>query len=367
MVIVWSRRMAALGCALCIPLLATAQEAPPRTFTLDAVELVRAGNEVPGDVAHQSQRGAYTYRFSSAANQAEFERSPEKYEIQLGGACARMGPLSGEGRCEIYAVHDGKLYIFASPQCREGFLKAPEKLLDSDDPAVSADAAAQARGRELVDLAVKAHGGAAALDAVRTYRQCVESRTDYQGQSMRTDRLFLIAFPGRAREESYWGEKMWAHAAGDREGAFFTNQEFDRPMAAAQVRALRRDLNHQLLTILKSRTRPDFIAARSGPGSVNGTPVERVAVSFDGTTCTLGIDERGRVLSLAYRGRGARSALGTIEKTFLDWQTVDGVVLPTSWTATFDGEPLGEEPTKLTRVEVNPRLADELFAVPTTR
>jgi YHS domain-containing protein len=367
MFVFWSRLGTALGCALGLAALARAQDAPPRTFTLDAVELVRTGKEVSGDPAQHTRRGAYTYHFASAANRTAFEESPEKYEIQLGGACARMGPLSGEGRCDIYAVHAGKLYIFASPQCREGFLKSPEKLLETDDPPVTAEPAAQTRGRALLDQAVKAHGGAAAIDAVRTYRQCVESRTEYQGTWLRTDRLVLIAFPDRAREESYWGERMWAHAAGDRDGAFFTDQGYDRLMAAAQVRAVRRQLNRHLLTILRSRTRPDFVAACTGTGSVNGTSVDQVAVSFDGTTCTLGIDARGRVLSLAYRGRGGRSTLGTIEKTFLDWQTVDGLVLPTRWTATFDGEAPAGEPTQLSRVEVNPPLAPELFRAPIER
>lgn len=343
---------------------ALAQEVSQRTFTLDAVELISTGKEVPGKADHASKRGAYTYYFATPASKAAFEKSPAKYEIQLGGACARMGLLSGEGRCDIYAVHDGKLYIFASQQCRAGFLKVPEKLLEADDPPAAGDAAARQRGRALLDQAVKAHGGATAIDAVRTYRQRIASQTEYQGKPMCTDQVYAIAFPDRARDESYWGEKMWAHAAAGKQGAFWTNEDLDRQMADSQVRAMRRQMNRHLLTILKSRSRPDFVAAHVNDALVDGASVAHVAVSFDGTTCTLGImPASGRVLTLSYRGRGGeRNVLGMVEKTFREWQAVEGVLLPISWTTTFEGEPVGKEPTRLAKIEVNVTLDDGLFA-----
>ena len=358
-----SLALVAFAAALFMSSPSPAQDAPQRTFALDAVELISGGKEVQGDAGYSSTRGAYTYQFATPANKAEFEKTPAKYEIQLGGACARMGPLSGEGRCDIYAVHAGKLYLFASQQCRDGFLKAPEKLLETDDAAVTADAATQQRGRELLDLATTAHGGAAAIDAVRTYRQRIEAQTEYQGKPVCTDQVYLIAFPDCAREESYWGEQMWAHSAAGSLGGFWTEKGFDRPMADTQVRSVRRQLNHHLLTILKARRRPDFVAARVGEAAIHGIKVERVAVSFDGTTCTLGIDPAtGRVQTLAYRGRGGeRNTLGTVEKTFGDWQTLQGVLLPTSWTSTFDGQPAGDKPTRLSKVEVNAELGDTRF------
>lgn len=342
---------------------ALSDDAPRRVFTADAVALLRDGKEVQGSQTYASMRNGYTYWFANAANQAAFERDPEKYEIQLGGACARMGLLSGEGRCDIHTVYRGKLYLFASPQCRDGFLKGPEKLLETDDPPVAADADARRRGAELVELAVRAHGGAAAIDDVRTYRQRLDSQAEFQGEKVRNDHVYMMAFPDRAREESYWGVSLGAHCvAGDR-GAFATEAGIDRRMVPAQVRAARRQMNHQLLTILKSRQRPDFVAAALGPGQDAAAAVERVAVFFDGTTTTLGIEPTsGRVRTLAYRGLGGpRYSLGTIEKTFVAWTTEAGVLLPTHWTVTFDGEPARNQPAPLTRVEINPQLPEALF------
>ena len=99
-------------------------------LSLDPVELM-AGKEVGGKeglfVVHEN----YPYLFTSQANQTAFRSDPARYEIQLGGACARMGPLSGRGKTSIHAVLNGRIYIFASEGCRKGFLATPEKVLDS--------------------------------------------------------------------------------------------------------------------------------------------------------------------------------------------------------------------------------------------
>ena len=122
-------------------------------FKPDPVELVQ-GRKTPGDPAFFVDYQGFRYVFASASTRAEFEKDPARYEIQLGGACARMGPLSGSCRIDLYAVHEGRIYIFASEGCRKGFLAAPEKLLESDD-AVPAGTPEQARrGRELIERAV---------------------------------------------------------------------------------------------------------------------------------------------------------------------------------------------------------------------
>lgn len=103
----------------------TCEKGPRDTLEVDAVELVRTGADVPGLSEHSVVHGAYTYRFRNAENKATFAADPARYEIQLGGACARMGPLSGAGSPKLHAVHDGRIYIFASGACRQAFTKDP--------------------------------------------------------------------------------------------------------------------------------------------------------------------------------------------------------------------------------------------------
>ncbi|MGH7177026.1 MAG: hypothetical protein ACREJC_06585, partial [Tepidisphaeraceae bacterium] len=148
---------------------------------VDPVALVN-GLEVPGNDAMSIDRGGYRYVFDNLENKKTFEQDPEKYEIQLGGACARMGPLTGRARIDLYGVHDGKIYLFASPGCRAGFLAHADQLLESDDPVPEFTPEAAARGRELIDMAVRALGGAEKLDSMTSYRDYVKRTLQDGGQ-----------------------------------------------------------------------------------------------------------------------------------------------------------------------------------------
>lgn len=355
--------------AAVVVLLATgvsmAQECDPRrTLVVDAVELI-AGREVKGDPAFAVQRGAYTYQFANAANKAAFEKSPDKYEFQFGGACARMGPLSGAGSAGIYAVHNGKLYAFASEQCKAAFLKAPEKLLEADDPRPEADASAQKRGRELLELAVNAAGGAARIDGVNSYRQTIEKIEESGGKKYNTANSLTIAFPDRFRIDESWGDSSWGEAVSKDRGFFLGNDDRGS-LCPEQVRAVKRIVNRNPLVILKARNQPGFFAAAQGEGKVGDAKVERVVVAFDGTTTTLGIDPAtGRILSITHPGRGPRLTLGIMDKSISESKTIDGVTLPWTWRVSFDGDVGAAVDVALTRLEINPALADGVFMQPT--
>lgn len=344
---------------------ALALAGPPedRVLKIDAVGLVRDGKEAQGDPAYSIIRTGYTYHFVSAESKTEFERDPAKYEIQLGGACARMGPLSPEGRCDIHAVVEGRLYIFASPQCRETFIKDPAKLLETDDPPVTGDDAAKKRGRELFDRAIAAHGGAAKIAAIKTYVQRIDAKRMQEGKELVNNRVYLIDFPDKARDEYYWGDSVWLRAINGATGQFATQKGFDKPMADTQVRAAQRELNHNFLAVLKAGVRPDFAAVALPPGKLGADVVDRIAVSFNGTTLTLGLDPKtGRVRSLAFRGRGGdRGFLGTIERTYVEYDTIGGVPVPKSWQTTYDGTTQGDGPTVLTKVALNEDLPARTF------
>lgn len=335
-----------------------------RVLTMDAVELL-AGREAKGDPAHSLVRDGYTYQFANNANKAAFAANPTKYEIQLGGACARMGPLSGEGRCELYAVHEGRLYIFASESCREGFLKASDKLLEADETPVKAEDAARQRGAELIELAYSAHGGPA-IDAVKIYRQRIDATREYNGKKAANNRALTIQFPDTIRDDYTWDTSRWTHVMSAGRGAWLTEKGYDKAMADQQCRAFGRQLSRNLLAILKSRKDANFVAARVGNGEIKGTPVEHVTVSLGGANTTLSIDPKsGKILATASVGRGGdRGYLGTAERIYAEWKTVDNVLLPWSWTTRFDGKDSDDPATTLTSIEINPKLEADELAVP---
>ncbi|MCB1037297.1 MAG: hypothetical protein KDD47_25935, partial [Acidobacteria bacterium] len=93
---------------------------------LDPTLLVE-GEEVHGSEALTVEFQGFAYRFVSAENRARFEADPERYAFQWKGSCAAMPRARARG--ELFAVHDGKVFGFGSPGCREEFLAEPSRFL----------------------------------------------------------------------------------------------------------------------------------------------------------------------------------------------------------------------------------------------
>jgi hypothetical protein len=75
----------------CLFLLVTITRAADQNeFPLDPVAYV-GGQELAGKDDFTIDRGGFRYKFVDANNKSTFEKDPERNEIQLGGACARMG------------------------------------------------------------------------------------------------------------------------------------------------------------------------------------------------------------------------------------------------------------------------------------
>lgn len=336
------------------------------TFEFDVVE-VFSGRATPGKDSITADHGRFVYWFASEKNREAFRRNPERYEIQLGGACARMGPLSGSCRNDIYAVHDGKLYLFASKQCREGFLKAPDKLLERDETIPTPDASAQRKGGELLERAARAIDPVAALAQVKSYRETVARDPADKSETMAALAVWTWRFPDSFRVDEAWGKSKYAMYVGGNAGGFIQpNGSWE--MVAAQSDALRRQAARHPLAILVSRDKPGFTCSAAGRGRLAGTDVELVTVNFDGATTTLGIDaESDNVIAIRCRERGGpRGTVGEIEKRYSDFRDAGGLMLPHAVrTVAFDGEPFGEvKPTTITKIEVNPSIDDALFQAP---
>lgn len=333
------------------------------TLRVDAVELV-AGRDALGQDDIASEFRGWRYLFKTAENKDRFDADPERFEVQLGGACGRMGPLSGPGRPEIHAVHDGRIFIFASRQCRDGFLKSPEALIERDDPPPATTPESLRAGAELVRLAVDAVGGAASLDALKTCRANISRKARQGEDEVEVTRTWIVALPDSIRRDETWDTWKGSMVATP-DDAFFVERGTARPMHPVQKQALRREWNRHLLAILRARSRPGFVAVAAGDGRSGETPIKLVQVAFDGCTTTLGIDPTsGRVLQISYRGRGANSRLGKIERNFSDFRVVDGLTLPMTVATTFEGEPAPDMSFTLAELQLDRPLGPEQFARP---
>lgn len=337
---------------------------------LDPVALC-SGEEVAGKEELALDRHVFHYRFASEASRAEFEADPERYEIQLGGGCARMGPLSGLCDSSHWAVHDARIYVFASADCRASFLAAPERHLEADDPEPTFDEASAAAGKELLGRVLGQVGGAQRVDSVQTYVRSFEQIRPYEGKEVRVGHGVTVDFAGSARPrqvrtDSYWGDLRTERCALSEGAGFSAGSSSVRPLHPAQRALMLRELDHDLLVLLRARNEPGFHVGRVGSAIVvDGVTVEELWIWFEGAATTLFVEaETGAVLRSAWRGRDGTGPNGAIAVDWSDVRPVNGLMLPFTQRATFDGAPAGSLSLTWSAVRVDGELAPDTFAVP---
>ena len=346
--------------AVLFPMVVLAQE--PALRGLDPVALCK-GKELAGLPEFKAQSGAYHYQFASEENRAAFQGDTARYEIQLGGACARMGPLSGTGDAQRWHVHKERIYIFASDQCREGFKKRHDEYLAIDEPEPKAEPGAAAASQALLARAVAAHGGEARLRAWRSYRH---ERTETKGDITEVHRLQL-ALPDRARVDADYmqGAKVWRYGRAMTPTAnFFVDNGPAREMSRAAQQEMARDLQHEPLLALRLLLEGKGSAVVGEQRLVHGVTVQELAFWHQGHTVHFGVDADGRVRTARCRGRGPGLHFGAVELLFDDYQTVGGLVVPGSVRGTFDGKDAPALRERREKVEVDSDLPATLFQAP---
>ena len=133
-------------------------------------------------------------------------------------------------------------------------------------------------------------------------------------------------------------------------------------MPDANIAAIKNDLNHELVVLLRARTRPDFKTAGNGKSEAGQ---EFVDVELPTFATTLGIDPAtGRVLSQTYHGRGPGGVLGQIVINYSDFRTVDGLSLPFKMAATFDGQPFPALSATAEAITINGQIDASTFKKP---
>ena len=337
-----------IGCAAAIVAAQASSETLIPLEGLDPVALSQ-GKEVQGDVKYKVTRGRFEYIFANAENKATFEKDPARYEIQLEGHCARMGaPTNADP--DLYAVHNGRIYIFGSEECQTLFKAAPEKYIEVPTAPKSPPTAEMVkRGQELIAKAVEALGAGSKLDQLQNFQ-----RTDLRGNQVKN--ILVLAFPGTLRQETVRSNFTLVSVITPSDSFILVNNSA-RPMSEANRTFINKDLNHDLLVLLRARTRSDFKASAAGSGNVD--------VELAGFSTTLEIDPgTGRVVSQTYRGRGPGGVAGQIVINYSDYRPVDGLSLPFKATATFDGQPFPALSATIETIKINGQLDPSSFKKP---
>jgi YHS domain-containing protein len=323
---------------------APAQTPAPREALdgIDPVVLLTQGKEVSGKSEYKVTRGKFEYLFSTADSKTMFEKEPEKYEIQLGGMCAKMGG-GATGNPADYAVVGGRIYVFGTDDCHRKFVAAPAKYLEKPAPPMPSAAADLRQGRALIDKAVKAIGGAEKLDLVTTY---VETSSQIQKRATGDVPVALKTmwrFPGSVRVErtittpdrTITSANLLTPA-----GAWFIGQGRAYPQNADGRKGVEQELGRQLVPLLRRRHDADFKAAALGRATVDGIEVDRVRVKHGAVDATLGLDKSsGAVHSVTFTARNTDGEVGEYIVVFGDARDVSGLRLPFSQRALFNGAP----------------------------
>ncbi|HEX4953093.1 MAG TPA: hypothetical protein VF017_06835 [Thermoanaerobaculia bacterium] len=321
---------------------------------LDPV-LLTEGKEVDGDPALTVTRGGFRYSFASAETCARFEAEPTRYEIQLEGFCARMGGLT-RGNPDLFAVHAGRIYLFGSAGCRTRFQAAPERYLEPPRAPLAERAGATqlAAGRRLIDKAVAALGGEGRLARLTTVR--IETAGT-------APTVWTVRLPHSLRRETSLSiGPLIAVATPERGFAHIPGRAFET-FSAAQRRALELEALRDPFLLLLSRHDPSFVAARVE----DATGTEEVEVESLGQAATLALEpDTGRLLSLRYLGRNDEGEMGLVVENFSDFRTVDGLSLPFTRQATWNGAPLPQRSATVRAIELDAELAAGVFNPPAT-
>lgn len=100
---------------------------------LDPVHLAE-GREVAGKPEVFEVHQGLRYHFASERTRQTFRAASDRYSIQLGAACARManqGAPPGSGDVDRFFVHQGRIFVFASEGCRREFRADPSRYLEA--------------------------------------------------------------------------------------------------------------------------------------------------------------------------------------------------------------------------------------------
>ncbi|GMV87629.1 MAG: hypothetical protein AMXMBFR81_05600 [Chthonomonas sp.] len=346
--------MNALALALCL----SAQPAPAALNGMDPVELA-AGREVRGSDSLAATDGRYHYWFATEANRSTFAADPLRFGIQMGGACGRMGPLTGRGNMHRYFVHEGKIFIFASEQCRDSFKKDPSAHVERTDAVPKGSAEAKRRGLAMLDRAAIAHGGQA-VDEFQSLLWTTQETYNVEGKPEIYVSGYAMQWPDRFATQSRWQTSLItsnASGAGGWEG----DKASARPIHPDEHAFLRRVFYHHPLIVLRLRKQPGFVAV-PGSGMLGGEALPTVAAHYGGATTTLYLHPATfKILGVAYTAR--RSSYVPIVRQYTDYATVRGVLTPMAWTDTVESSG-AKVPAKLAKVELNLRLDAAGFGDP---
>ena len=228
-------------------------------------------------------------------------------------------------------------------------------------PKVAKTGASMAEGRQALARAAAALGGASPA-SVNAIRSKAKMSLNMGGQSMQLGQTVLLVFPDRMRVtvQSPMGEQTMV--IGD-SGAFAVAGGQTQDLPPAMVDKAKKDLGHDLRSIVRYAADPSLEAIGAGKEDVDGLSCDVVAVTLRGVESRMWIAPDGKVVKQTYQGENPLTrAPGPVEVRFSDYREIAGRQVPHKQVLRMDGQDVLTY--DLESFEVDPAVDAAAFARP---
>ena len=191
-----------------------------------------------------------------------------------------------------------------------------------------ADAASLQKGKELLQRAQQALGGADKLGAVKDIVFHAQVEVETPGATMKVKQTNSFVAPSALRQdiELPFGKQS---VYSDGTAGWLAGMQGVQNLDATIVKQVRGETFHQIVTLVMSDRDPDRTVNYSGDGVLEIS-------SKQGESAKLQIDEKtGMPLKISYQNPNPAGE-GSVEQVYENWKDVDGIRLPFRWTV-FQG------------------------------
>ena len=261
----------------------------------------------------------------------------------------------------------GRQQDFDQPLSTIGETKSLDITIPTPKPKVAAVPAATeeslARGRQVLELAIKGRGGLEALKGVRDISVLSRlTQVTPMGEQQFTSKRHLL-LPNKFRQDviTPFGEITLVL---DGQSGWQKSPQGTGPAAPALVETLRKELAHELIVLLpetfEGRRTVQFVEG----ATVNDRPVAIIVVSdAAGEATWLYVDtETGQLLKMSFQTTSPRQGLVQEERLYSDFRPVGSLVLPFKVVVWQNGQKSSE--LTVVNVEVNAGVDPTLFQAP---
>ena len=220
-----------------------------------------------------------------------------------------------------------------------------------------------ARGAALIKKAVAAHGGAAAIDAIKSLHLKGSSGRILPGQppvDMASQTHFVL--PDLYRHELVTQAGPIATLL-NREGAYVLLSGGALPLPEAEAVALRATANRNLVALLRARPAGAARVAHVGSAKLPDGDLEMVEFDLGGQKTVVGIDAKTSLVRQSVYAMPMGGNNSQVVATYSDYRTLsNGVKYPFHSQGTVDGKPVFT--SRLESVTVNGAVDQSLFVPP---